>query len=370
MKDSTGLENSDDKMEIDIPKEKRYLNTTSYDYSVEFLVDLMSGKHPKIVLEVPFQRNFIWKADRSSQLIESVIMNVPIPPLYFAEEEDGRWLVLDGLQRLNTLLTFYQNEYALKGLDIIKELDGLKYKDIPPKAKSLLNDGLMRVNVIKKDSHEDIKYDIFMRLNKGAVSLNYQELRNCLYRGELNDKVKQYVNDTPLFPLLLKLKKPHERFLDVEFIIRVLALQDKLEINQLGQYAIKGYTGRMVNFINDYMKQTKSIDSITASDIINKFHETLLKVVAVFGEQRAFKDPTSDALKFNKALSEFIMISFTQYTFEQLVSNKQAIVALLDNLLASNGEFRDSITFRTTDSDVVNLRINTWLKALKNVISV
>ncbi|HLX54075.1 MAG TPA: DUF262 domain-containing protein, partial [Aquella sp.] len=234
MKDTTGLESSDDLMGIEIPKEKRYLNTASYDYSINFLVDLMSGPLPKIILEVPFQRNFIWKTDRSSQLIESVIMNVPIPPLYFAEEEDGRWLVLDGLQRLNTLFRFYQNEYPLKGLEIIKELDGLKYKDMPPKAKSLLNDGLMRINVIKKDSHDDIKYDIFMRLNKGAVSLNYQELRNCLYRGELNNEVKAFVNENKAFQRILKLKKAQERFLDVEFIIRILALQENLDLNNTG----------------------------------------------------------------------------------------------------------------------------------------
>jgi hypothetical protein len=232
------LDSTTDKMGIEIPKEKRYLNTASYDYSVQFLVELMSGDIPKIILAVPFQRNFIWKVDRASQLIESVIMNVPIPPLYFAEEESGRWLVIDGLQRLNTIKQFFQNEFALKGLDIIKELEGLKYKDLPPKAKDLLKDGLMRINVIKKDSHDDIKYDIFMRLNKGSVTLNYQELRNCLYRGELNDKAKNFVKTNKDFQKIIKLKKEHERYLDVEFIMRVLALDEKLELKE-GNYVIK-----------------------------------------------------------------------------------------------------------------------------------
>ena len=83
---------------IDVPKEKRYLNTMSYDYSVQYLYDLM--RKGKIVLEVPFQRKQIWKPEQASSLLESIIMNVPIPPLYFAEEENGNWLVLDGLQRL------------------------------------------------------------------------------------------------------------------------------------------------------------------------------------------------------------------------------------------------------------------------------
>lgn len=111
----------------------------SYDYSVQYLYDLM--KRGKIVLEVPFQRKQIWKSDKSSSLIESIIMNVPIPPLYFAEEENGNWLVLDGLQRLSSIKDFYDNEYALTKLEVLTELNKRKYKDLPPKSRSLLDDG-------------------------------------------------------------------------------------------------------------------------------------------------------------------------------------------------------------------------------------
>ena len=97
----------------------------------------MVSSPAKIILEVPFQRNHIWKEDRASQLIESLIMNVPIPPLYFSEEEDGNWLVLDGLQRLSSIKTFFENEYSLKNLEIVKELEGHKYKDLPPKARNI-----------------------------------------------------------------------------------------------------------------------------------------------------------------------------------------------------------------------------------------
>ena len=183
--------------EIDVPKEKRYLNTMSYDYSVQYIYDLI--KKGKIILEVPFQRKQIWKNDKASSLIESIIMNVPIPPLYFAEEENGNWLVLDGLQRLSSIRNFYDNEFALTKLEVLTDLNKMKYKDLPPKSKSLLDDGMLRVNVIKKDSHRDIKYDIFMRLNRGAVTLNYQELRNCMYRGNLNDAAKSFVRKTLTF---------------------------------------------------------------------------------------------------------------------------------------------------------------------------
>ncbi len=362
------LDNSDDKMGVEIPKEKRYLNTSSYDYSVEFLVDLMSGKEPKIILAVPFQRNFVWKIDRASQLIESVIMNVPIPPLYFAEEDSGRWLVIDGLQRLNSLKRFFENEYSLKGLEIIKELEGLKYKDLPPKAKDLLKDGLMRINVIKKDSHDDIKYDIFMRLNKGSVTLNYQELRNCLYRGHLNERVKVFVTENKDFQKILKLKKPHERYLDVEFIMRIFALQEKLVKDKKGVYTVKDYSGRMVNFINNFMKTSAKLSDDEAKELVDEFKKTISKVVTVFGVDNAFKDITAKTLRFNKSIGEFTAISFGLYDIEVLKANKKVIITLLKKLLNENEEFKKSISQRTSDTDIVNFRLNLWLNELKNAL--
>lgn len=360
------LINPDDKLVIEVPKEKRYLNTSSYDFSIHSLVEFMSQKPPKIILEVPFQRNYIWKEDRASQLIESVVMNVPIPPLYFAEEDSGRWLVIDGLQRLNSLLTFFQNEFPLQNLEIIKDLEGLKYKDLPPKAKSLLEDGLMRVNVIKKDSHADIKYDIFMRLNKGSVSLNYQELRNCLYRGNLNDTAREFTINNKNFQKLLNLKKPHQRFLDVELMMRVFALEEKLTINEEGDYIIEGYNGRMVNFINDYMESTKSLSKDSSKQKIDAFARTVNKVVEIFGTNNPLRDTTAKIQRFNTSIAELIFISFGRFEIEKL--REINVPDLLHQEFTKNEEFKRSTSQNTSNKEVVNYRINYWLKALENAL--
>lgn len=369
------FENDKEELILDVPKEERYLNTSSYDYSVEFIVSMMQGDHPKIILEVPFQRQYVWKDDKASQLIESIIMNVPIPPIYFAEEEDGKWLVIDGLQRLNSLLRFFQNEFGLKKLDILKDLEKKKFKDLPPKAKSLLSNGLIRVNVIKKDSHEDIKYDIFMRLNKGAVTLNYQELRNCLYRGNLNDVAKYIVENNTEFLKILNLKKPHTRFLDVEFIIRFLALHSDLQRDDNGNFLMKSYNGRMVTFINEFMKSTKNISEGEADKLRELFNSTIEKVILVFGTEKAFRDITTDKNKVNKALADCILLSFTRYDYDQIKNNKKEIFYALKDLLKNgvlrNNEemsFADSISFRTSDKDILIGRVDTWIKKMENVI--
>lgn len=363
------FEDSDEKLGLDIPKEKRYLNTSSYDYSVLFISELMSGLHAKIILEVPFQRNFVWKEDRASQLIESVIMNVPIPPLYFAEEENGKWLVIDGLQRLNALKRFYENEYPLKGMEILKELDKLKYKDLPPKAKDLLNDGLLRINVIKKDSHPDIKYDIFMRLNKGAVSLNYQELRNCLYRGNFNDEMKSLAEYREYLKIL-NLKKPHERYQDVEFAIRYFAIKDNLRILPDGRYEVDNYNGKMVNFLNDYMDSKKALTKEEVVHYRPEFESLIKKVLAVFDPNEAFRDPLQTHSRINRPIAEFVLLSFSETPIDVLEQKSGEIKKLLREMLENDEEFKKSISQRTSDKDIVNFRINHWMANFNNAINI
>ena len=351
---------------IDVPKEKRYLNTMSYDYSVQYLYDLM--KKGKIVLEVPFQRKQIWKPEQASSLLESIIMNVPIPPLYFAEEENGSWLVLDGLQRLSSIKNYYDNEFALSKLEVLTELEKRKYKDLPPKAKSLLDDGMLRVNVIKKDSHRDIKYDIFMRLNRGAVTLNYQELRNCMYRGNLNDAAKELCKENSTFLEILKQKNSHQRYLDVEFIIRYFAFSDNIAKDEDGNVYLDGYRGKLVQFLNEYMDLHKNCSLEEKQEYKKRFNETIEKIVIVFGTDKAFRDISTDNTKIYKTIADFIMPSFERMSKEYVELNKDLIYSRLVNFLKID-EIQDSISKRTSDKDIVNLRLRMWFKEFEDVIS-
>ena len=351
---------------VDVPNEERYLNTISYDYSVQYLYELI--KRGKIVLEVPFQRKQIWKADQASSLLESIIMNVPIPPLYFAEEENGNWLVLDGLQRLSSITNYYDNEFPMKSLEVLSDLNGMKYKDLPPKARSLLDDGMLRVNVIKKDSHRDIKYDIFMRLNRGAVTLNYQELRNCMYRGNLNDAAKELCGENRDFLKILKQKKPHQRYLDVEFIIRYFAFSDNIIKDENGDVILGGYKGKLVQYLNEYMDMHKDCSLEEKQAYKDRFNETIEKVVIVFGTEKAFRDISTGNTKIYKTIADFIMPSFERMTKEYVESNRELIYKRLLNFLKIT-EIQDSISRRTSDKDIVNLRLRMWFKEFEDAIS-
>ncbi len=360
-KDRVFQEEIDDVIK-DIPKEKRNLHTVSYDYSVDYIWTLMKDDNPKIILEVPFQRNQVWKEDRSSQLIESIIMNVPIPPLYFAEEDDGKWLVVDGLQRLLAIKSFYENEYSLKKLEIVKELGGLKFKDLPQKPKDLFKDGLLRINVIKKDSHPDIKYDIFMRLNKGAVTLNNQELRNCLYRGLLNDRLKELVKNDLILKLLNQ-KKPHSRYLDIEFLIRFLAFDENLLIDNNKNFSIKNYSGSLKSFLNGFMEKNKHISDKKLFNYENKIINTFKKTDIVFGKDLGLRLPKSRSSLINKAYADCILLSFSRIDIEELKSKSSQIITSRNKLI-ENEKYQEAILKRTSDHESIKSRLKLWFKEI------
>ena len=358
--------NEEEGYSLDIPKENRFLNTAAYDYSVEYLYNLI--KKGKIVLEVPFQRKHIWKNDKASMLIESIIMNVPIPPLYFAEEEDGKWLVLDGLQRLYSILNFYDNEFALSKVEVLEELQKMKYKDLPPKAKSLLDDGLLRVNIIKKDSHRDIKYDIFMRLNRGAVTLNYQELRNCLYRGNLNDAAKELCKENHTFMKILKQKEPNSRYLDVEFIIRYFAISDNLVKDSQNNIYILGYKGKLVSFLNEYMDKNKDCSLEEKAKYKERFNQTIEKISSVYGVDEAFRDISTDNVKVYKTIADFIMPSFERMSLDYVNNHRLELYEKTKSYLAK--EITQSrLLIKTSDKDVMNGKTSDWFKEFNNEIS-
>ncbi len=193
----------------EIPKEVRTLRTQAYDKSVSDLVRMMRSKD--LLLEPDYQRNYVWDNRKASLLVESILLNVPIPVIYVAEDEESRWSVVDGLQRLNSLLRFFSNEFRLTGLEVLAELDRFQYTELNPKASRILNNGIIRIIVILQESHPEIKYDIFQRLNQGAIRLNEQELRNCVYRGPFIDMLKE-LRENAYFLSCLGARNPQRRF--------------------------------------------------------------------------------------------------------------------------------------------------------------
>ena len=351
---------------MQIPKELRKIRTQAYDKSVEDTVRMI--EKGRIYLQPDFQRySQVWDYKTASQLIESILLNVPIPPIYVAEEDDGSWNIIDGLQRLTSFKNFYEGKFKLKGLDSLKELNKQSYESLNPNAKSILDNGSLRIILITKESHPEMKYDVFMRLNRGSVKLTEQELRNCLYRGSLNDLIKDLRHNKKLLEIL-NLTEPHKRMDDAELILRYFALSENFDKEKM---SIFGYKGIMKTFLNAFMDKNKNMTEYQINQLREKFNDTINKVYSIFGKN-AFKriEANGEFYKWtNKAIYDFIMLSFEQYHLDELMKHKEQILNALKTCVNENKEFEDSITVGTSEPRRMEYRLGVWMAKMGSILN-
>ncbi len=355
----------DSKIPYEIPKEVRKITTQAYDKSVSDIVRMIEDKD--IRLDPDYQRNYVWDNKKASMLIESIILNVPIPVIYVSQEEDDSWSVIDGLQRLSSLKRFFDGKFKLSGLEILSDLNKSDITTLNPKALRMLKNGLLRVIMITHDSNEEIKYDVFMRLNTGSVHLTEQELRNCLYRGTLNKFLKEVVQNQKWLALM-GLKEPHKRMADREMVLRFLAIWKNWD-NVKG--ALNGYKGRMKSFLNAFMNDHKEIKAQESNEWKRLFEETIEKVYFVYGEY-AFKRQGLDGMRektINRAIIDVIMLSATQHSMNELMANKDRIAKRFLEMTNNDVEFRNSIKIGTSDTKVITSRLSTWCNEVNRIIA-
>ena len=142
----------------------------------------------RICIDPDFQRNLVWTNKQKSELIESVIMQIPLPLLYLAENEDGKLVVVDGRQRLTTFFQFLDNEFRLKDLKILPQINGMNFNELEEshlysRYVTIIEDTQLVVQIIKYPTKDRVRFDIFDRVNRGGTPLNKQEMRNALYQG-------------------------------------------------------------------------------------------------------------------------------------------------------------------------------------------
>jgi len=273
---------------------------------------------------------------------------------YFSEDEDGSYEVIDGLQRLTTIDRFLGDAFALKGVPVLKELEGKKFSELAPRDQRRLQNRTIRCIVISEDSHPDIKFDVFERLNTGAASLHEQELRNCIYRGPLNKSLKEMVKTEQFKQLITgdnNARMDHE-----ELVLRYLALVENLS----------GYKPPIRQFLNSYMRRNRH-ESVPEAQR-EAFFRTCDAVYAALGEG-AFKGLVKKGAQsrtINKALFGSIMIPVAFSDQAKVRQQSEAIKELRERLLV-NEEFAAAIGRATADRTRMALRIGNLHRGLATV---
>jgi hypothetical protein len=321
---------------------ERRLVTQPYDYSIQQLVDEIARK--KILLDIEYQRKYVWDDGKASRLIESLLLNVPIPVCYFAEDDDFNFEVIDGLQRITSLKRYLADEFPLTGITVLAEIAGKKFSELTPRDQRRLANRTIRCVAITSDSHPDIKFDVFERLNSNVAVLTAQEIRNCVYRGDFNTSIKSFAATSELRSLIGA--GSARRMVTEELVLRFLALYTGLST----------YRPPLRQFLNAYMRQRKSVpmnaeEERLVADCVNTALE-------VFGTS-AFQVPDRAGAvhsTVNKALFDAVMISIA-YSDRALIRSRATDLSSLIGDILKDEDFRMSLGRATADRKRVYGRI-------------
>lgn len=322
-----------------------------------------------------FQRGYVWDKIKASKLIESVLLHVPLPLIYTAEEADGSEVVIDGQQRLMTFIGFLKGEFPkderpfrLLKLKILQNLNGKSFADLDQPLKIALRRYGVSIIKIANTTDENVKFEIFERLNTGAVTLSPQELRNCIYRGPLNDLIKDLSVDDS-FRRILALQERPQRMVDCEMVLRFFAFNERTHLN---------FNGKMKSFMNEFMKSNQNISTEKQAEWRSKFILACDNTFTVFGD-KAFRRYRSGTAKdqrgswegaINKALFDCTMFWFARYEKRQIVAAKDAIREGAINLMADSQSFIDATTLGTSDIARVKTRFEEFGQVLQRAIKV
>lgn len=288
-------------------------------YTIYELKRKYDGKVKRIILDSDFQRESVWKHIQKAELIESILMGLPLPIFYFNQDKLGRLIVVDGRQRLTALFEFMSNDWALKGLKVLPELNGKKFEDLNPIVQSQIEDYQLQAHVIQPPTPDKIKFDIFDRVNRAGTQLNKQEIRNALYQGNstrlLNRVVETNDFKNATGGAFLKNARMKDKYLVLRFLAFELYFDGKILIDGK-EYVYKNDIDELLGLAMEYMNQ------LMEEDIDRLFQLSIrcLKNSYTFLGENAFRMIRSDGSRspINMNVFEVLMHLMSYLTEEDL----------------------------------------------------
>ena len=247
------------KIESQIESEQRSVKYDIREFTIEYYVDkyLKGEEADKNEIYVPdYQREFIWDDVRQSRFIESLMLGLPVPLIFVAEiESDGRFEIVDGSQRIRTLAAFTSDQLKLKGLKKLSELNDLYFSQLSSVRQRKFKNISMRMIVLSTQASEEIRNEMFDRINTSGVSLLPMETRRGLYKGPFTDFITKLAND----PLFKKICPVHEymekRREEEELVLRFFAFSEtypsfKIHGASLEKNGVAGFLDKYLEYQN------------------------------------------------------------------------------------------------------------------------
>lgn len=311
----------------------------------------------RICLDPSFQRHFVWNLKQQSELIESIIMGIPLPLIYLAENRDGQLVVVDGQQRLTTFIRFLGNKFRLMGLNILTNLNGKNYAELEkeyPNYISIIEDYQLVIQVIKYPTPDRIRFDIFDRVNRGGTHLNKQEMRNALYQGAATRLLEDLANSEEFIKATggaISVQHMKDRYIVLRAIAFCLVFQKKLKDKRGNLIEYKSDMDDLMGKAMEYLNECQELER---QNILNEYKMIMKRCYQVLGED-AFRVPNESGRKRPISMTLFETIYYLMFlTFRKDISDsdiKETYRRLLDDKI-----FMDAVQYSVDSSKNVDIR--------------
>ena len=344
-------------------EKQRDLLTSVLDYNLDSLADLIQTR--RIDLSPTYQRRSRWNATRQSRLIESFLMNVPVPAVFLNEDRYGQYSVIDGKQRLTAIFEFLRGRLRLRGLKFFKEINGKTIDNLPEDLQAVIQTRAnLRAIIILRQSHPDLKFEVFRRLNTGGVSLNPQEIRNSVWPGPLNDLILD-LSTNAKFHSLLNIGDPsksaiYQEMRDAEFVLRFFTFRNSW----------RSFSGGMMRELDRFMERNQRVEGQRLSELRDDFLATLEVVRSAFGEM-AFRrwEPEHNRWRRQVLASLYDAEMFAcRGRSPAAFAGRQTEILNQFKGLFSDDDFRRSIDAATNQSTFFRSRIERVNSLLNNYV--
>ncbi|MGH7706911.1 MAG: DUF262 domain-containing protein [Candidatus Dormibacteria bacterium] len=371
--DSIDLGTDDEVDDALPPLEKKYqaqmrqIVTQKLDLPVSALLAMLKDQ---IRLNPEFQRRDRWNEARQSRWIESLVMNVPIPPVFLGEDEYGQYVVLDGRQRLTAISKFLNNEFMLHDLQVWDDLNGLTFQAMVKRdLDKYLTRRFIPAVVILKESSSVVKYDVFDRLNTGGIEANDMEIRNAVLRGKFTDLL-QILSRTPAFcdlwniptdPVDAENHPLYQQMRDLELVLRFFALSEH-----------ESMTVSFKDYLSDFM-EARNKTYIERPDQEQLDRDRFLRAVKtcwrIFGQEAFYKPYKDGKHQRSFPLADALMVAFADYEPETITDAQAASARDLVSELFKHADFQKAIGTGTNGRRAIATRVDLAREAAQKALT-
>ena len=348
----------EDFRDIDDPWDPEDIRVSTRNFSLRNMIDMIAERG--LDLAPDFQRLHVWNPVQKVRLIESVLLQIPLPAFYFAEDASGVMQVVDGVQRLTTINDFVTGDpkrgggFPLVGLEYLSDVKGNRFRDLPAVWKRRIHNTQIVAHVIEPSTPSAVMYDIFRRINTGGTPLKAQEIRHCVSKQRSRDYLKELAGTTAFDTATNGRLKDHRRMVDRELALRFAAFWCNGPEGYLRNDSLESFLLRATSSLDD----ENDIDSSAQAEIRTAFECGLTLAHKVFGKYAFRKWPTGiDRLApINRGLFETWTVELARTDQAVVRKNAAKIKNLARRGMASDTDYIQSVSSATGDVRAVQMR--------------